>query len=75
MSFKIVKFLDESEQNEVAIVHKNWFVGPDEESVRWPPYWKQAAKLNKAVLVGESPNKSTWSVFKVTVIRTYGKPL
>lgn len=74
MSFKIVKFVHEDpELEEVAIIHSGWLI--TESSCYWPSYWRQKAKLTKALKGGENPNTLSWTTHNIQILHSYGKYL
>jgi len=55
----------------LLIVHSKWLVSPQE--CYCPPYWANGSKLKKAILAVETPNKDTWTAFKMRILRRAGK--
>jgi hypothetical protein len=68
----VVKFLNgDLEGEEIEIIHLAWMAG--EDSCFYPPYWKSKAQLKKGLLIGELPNKETWTFYRIKVLHSYGE--
>jgi hypothetical protein len=67
----VKKTTEQVEYEEIEIIHLAWMVG--EDCCYYPPYWKIPAQLKKGILVGEAPNRATWTLHKIKVLHSYGK--
>lgn len=64
MAYCGIEFLNSSgDYDEIAIIHKKWLT-PRKKEVLWPPY-KITSRFNKALSLGEEPNKDSWQVYDV----------
>jgi len=57
MSYVGVEFL---ENGAMGLVHASW-LSPLKREVFWPPY-KSSKSFNKALMIAEEPNQSTWKL-------------
>lgn len=72
MAFCIVSFQKEGQDQEVAVIHKNWIF---DDACYWPPFWKNATKLTAAIKMGTRPDFSNWSMHSIHIVagKYYGK--